>query len=250
MAIAASIPCGFAATVIDLDDLPLAEAVVRFAPSNHYQAFGAVFSRDIPYSDRAWPSAPASYWPSRGGSVPHFIVLNPPAPRDSIEIRFVIPGTTIPATTDFVRAQFGDTEDGSNIGLLEAFDSSGALLASRTATTPIEETLVLEVRASGIARVRFSTDTDGNVVDNIAFGSLTSSIGTNVTLQPVLAIEAAVQVRWESQVSRQYQVQWSSSLDTNWHALGFPLLGSGAVLSYCDVTTSRDRRFYRVVVLE
>ena len=240
---------GFSTDTIDFDDLG-DNGLFTYAPSNHYQSIGVLFSREIPYGDMAGAGWPASFWPTHGGTSPNFLSLTTTYdPRLDIDIYFVVPGTSIPATTDMFRALFGDSEVGTIPGTMEAFDSDGNLIASLTYTTPPEQAMMYELRTNGIARIRLSSDADGCVVDNISYNTPVSSVGTNVTLTPVLSIEPAVRVTWDSQTNRLYQVQWNSMLDTNWHNMGVPVPGTDGTGAFCDTTSGHEKRFYRVVVL-
>jgi hypothetical protein len=66
-----------------------------------------------------------------------------------------------------------------------------------------------------------------------------------------VAIFPAVEIAWPTQTTNTYQIQWSSSLNTNdWFNLGAPIQGTGSTNFYFDSTRGADTRFYRVLTLQ
>jgi len=67
----------------------------------------------------------------------------------------------------------------------------------------------------------------------------------------VLSIQvASVQVAWNTETNRSYQLQYSSSLTSNtWMNLGAPVSGTGTNVSVIDTVLGEPRRFYRVLPL-
>jgi hypothetical protein len=99
----------------------------------------------------------------------------------SIEAFFVVPGTTTPATTDFVRILAFDSEVGSMLGYLYAYDSSNNLLDTEYRSTPASRGSYLEVEGAGIARIVIGTDSDGAEFDNLSFNTPWGTIPTEET---------------------------------------------------------------------
>lgn len=155
---------------IDFDDYP--SGGLTFAAASRYQALGIVFSRDIPIYSVA--PVEATWWVNMfragGGSLPNVLPLSATVdPRLAIDVYFVVPGTSQPATTDLVSALFADSEVGSTIGRFEAFDADGHLITTQSPITPQSRTSVLQISAPGISRVRFTDVADGVEIDNICF---------------------------------------------------------------------------------
>lgn len=66
-----------------------------------------------------------------------------------------------------------------------------------------------------------------------------------------LSVFRAVEFAWPTQTTNRYQIQWSSSLNTNdWFSLGSPIQGTGSTNYYLDSTRGADKRFYRVLTLQ
>lgn len=76
---------------------------------------------------------------------------------------------------NYVAAYFLDSEGGSNVGAMYAYDVNNILLGSATATTPgaMSTTnfapVLLQLTLPGIHRVDFLAPDDGAVVDNLTF---------------------------------------------------------------------------------
>jgi len=66
-----------------------------------------------------------------------------------------------------------------------------------------------------------------------------------------VSISTAVEIAWPSQTTNRYQIQWSSSLNTNdWFNLDSPIQGTGSTNYYLYSTRDADKRFYRVLTLQ
>ena len=90
----------------------------------------------------------------------------------------------------------------------------------------------------------------GGPGNNIAVDDV-SLIKSSDILPTQTSIESAVQIGWTSYPGASYQVQWSSSVDTNnWFNLGLPVVGNGSTNYVSDPLSSAPRRFYRVLRLE
>jgi hypothetical protein len=60
-------------------------------------------------------------------------------------------------------------------------------------------------------------------------------------------IHRAVEICWPSVSNRQYQVQWTPAVSTNWQNFGERIQGNGATNCVFDSTKHSEQRFYRVV---
>lgn len=129
----------------------------------------------------------------------------------------------------------------------EAMDSAGAILGAIEAVAP------LDVGWGEAARFRFTATsptstlqfrtTDGTVNIDLRMDAVSVERVT-----PRLTIETShVQICWESEAGRTYQLQYRSTLTTNaWIDLGPPIEGIGAL--DCTIQPVNDpRRFYRIV---
>jgi hypothetical protein len=59
---------------------------------------------------------------------------------------------------------------------------------------------------------------------------------------------ASVEISWQSESNKVYQVQFASALSQNlWTDLGPPVTGSGRRMTFTDQVVQNPRRFYRVV---
>jgi hypothetical protein len=231
--------------VINFDDYP--SGSLSFASSNRYESVGVIFNRDIPL----WsPEVVAPNWwvqiaIAGGVTLPNVLPLtdNPGAAGHSIEMFFVVPGTSIPATTDFFSCLLDDSEVGSGTGLVEAFDAGGNLLASTNPATPPSCTVPVEFHTPGIAMIRFTDSSgDGMEVDNITFNSPIDRMAVTIRL-------SQVEVCWNSLSNKTYQVQYRSDLVTNgWVNLGTAVPGTGSRQCAQDsISMGQPQRFYRVV---
>lgn len=159
------------AGTIGFDDFN-AGAGTGFAVADRYSAQGIVFSRNIPIENVSVVE-PAFYstFVAAGGTPTNAVALTLASPVGflSIDSTFVVPGTSTAAVTDLVRIQVFDTEVGSTLGTLLAYNAGNQLIAAATAITPASENGILQVSAPGIARVEFSSDADGADFDNLFF---------------------------------------------------------------------------------
>ncbi len=145
-----------AGTVLNFDDLPVGSMV-----DSNYRSKGALFSIGCVVHAYGEPG----FGPNVG-SPPHCLAVF----EQPIRIDFVVPGTEIPGTTDNVSVWMSDTEVGSLLGILDAYDADGLLLDHTEITTPGTREDVLNVEGEGIAYVLIRADIDGSVVDNIDIG--------------------------------------------------------------------------------
>jgi hypothetical protein len=63
----------------------------------------------------------------------------------------------------------------------------------------------------------------------------------------VPAIHNAVEIYWTAETNKQYVVQWTSDLNTNWQTFGPVVFGNGNTNSAFDSTRFSEKRFYRVI---
>jgi hypothetical protein len=75
---------------------------------------------------------------------------------------------------------------------------------------------------------------------------------TVFTNAPLLSIYTAVEVCCETATNKNYQAQWSPSLNynTNWTNLGAPFAGTGSNVCFLESTRGPEKRYYRVITLE
>jgi len=165
------------AVTIDFDDV-VVQGGCSLVPSDTYGDDGIAFRRPIPVTNvevlEPWwlPTFVAG-----GGSVPNAMVLSSAVCDGSLtaEADFRVPESSAQAVTDFVEVLACDSEGGSTVGTLEAFDIGDGLIESVTATTPgaplVGGCAVLTISAPGIASIRLSMDADGGDFDNLTFNS-------------------------------------------------------------------------------
>ena len=237
-----------ATSTINFDDYPYGR--LTFASSNQFQSVGAVFNRDIPiYSVAAMETIGwVVVFTLGGGTVPNVMGLSSSIdPRITIEMRFVVPGTTNPATTDLVGADFFDTEVGSLTGTFQAFDIDGKLIGSITPTTPASCKSRVQFNTPGIAWVRFSDTGDGFEIDNIFFNTPVAQSGPKLNISKSQVSQ--VDLCWPSKSNKTYQIKYQSALTTNgWLDLGLPVLGNGSTNCIQDsIIQGQSSRFYRLV---
>ena len=170
------------AEIVNFDDLVISSAFAT-AESDRYKSKGLVFDRQIPIENVS-VAEPGFYstYTSNGGTPTNGISLTRAVQGAGLALDgfFVMPGTTTPAVTSSVKIRGFDNESGSELGTIQAFDIKGNLIATSKQSTPIGKTGVLQVAASGIARIRIATDLDGAIFDNLEFGTPTLATGTSV----------------------------------------------------------------------
>jgi len=168
------------AGTINFDDYVFTPTVV-YAAADRYQALGIIFGGEIPIANvvRLEPQN-YQYFLNVGGTGPNAMCLSS-STGISIEASFVVPGTTTPATTDFVRILAFDSEVGSMLGYVLAYDMAGSLIATSYRTTPSTRGGYLEVDGPGIASIVIATDSDGAEFDNLSFNTPWGTIPTEQT---------------------------------------------------------------------
>ena len=145
---------------------------IRFVDAEAYRSWGLVFDRDIPVGDVFdLDTSKYSEFLELGGTDPYGMALTEQW-GTVIEGRFVDPVTLAPRTSDVLSMLFYDTNVGTNLGVLEAYDIHGDLISRISHVTPTALGQVFTVNGTGIHSFRISVDSDGSVVDNIQFLSV------------------------------------------------------------------------------
>jgi hypothetical protein len=165
------------AGTVSFDDYAVSPPL-SYAAANRYQSLGIVFGAGIPVAD-VLELEPQNYqyFLNAGGTAPNAMYLSS-STATSIEAHFVVPGTTNPATTDRVRMLAFDSEVGSMLGYVAAYDRDGNLIASSYRTTPSSMGGYLEIEGVGIASIVIGTDSDGAEFDSIVFTTPWGTIPT------------------------------------------------------------------------
>lgn len=229
---------------INFDDY--LQGTLTYAAADRYRSVGVVFSRGIPIYSVA--AVEANWWvqifQAGGGTLPNALPLSSTVDsRLSIEMSFVRPGTSTPATTDLAGVMFADSEVGSTMAKFEAFDANGTLIASSTPATPSSCTAVVQLNTRGIARVRFTDTGDGVEVDNIFFRRPTVLRPAIVSGSGAFQANGQFQFQLTSDAGTVLEVLASTNL-TTWETIGTVTNDAGAVW-FTDPTTNLVRRFYR-----
>jgi hypothetical protein len=157
---------------VNFDDISVGGSGIAFLARDRYVSEGVLFNRDIPVCSVA--AVEPSFLPvfiSGGGTPPNSMPLTPAIPGAGLEIEvsFVLPGTTIPGTTDYVRLDGFDSDIGTVIGTLQAYDRNSLLLDQITLPTLASRHGLFEISHVDIASIHISTDADGAHFDNLAF---------------------------------------------------------------------------------
>jgi len=168
------------AATISFDDYTFS-GPLGYAAAARYQELGIIFGTGIPVANvPEFEPQNYQYFLNAGGSAPNAMCLAS-ATGLSIAASFVVPGTTTPATTDFVRILAFDSEVGSILGYISAYDTNGDLIDSDVRSTPSAKGAYLEISSPGIASVVIGTDSDGAEFDNLIFNMPWGTIPTEQT---------------------------------------------------------------------
>jgi hypothetical protein len=157
-----------AAQIVNFDDYSFSGGL-SYAAVDRYRSAGIVFGRDLPVENvQLYEPQNYTLFLSSGGTTPNALSLTQ---TTGVTMRawFYVPGTAIPATTDLVRVLVVDTEVGSTLGVLLAYDGNHDLIDSYSRLTPSSMGGTLEVQGPGIAEVYFYSDADGATFDNLSF---------------------------------------------------------------------------------
>ncbi len=98
------------------------------------------------------------------------------------------------------------------------------------------------------------TSFDFQITNSPGYSTYGSAISLNVlsgaVTGPEVGISLAVRLRWQSQLGKSYQPQYSLDLNSNvWTNLGAPLPGTGQVMELFDTADFGPKKFYRVQTL-
>jgi hypothetical protein len=170
------------ATLINFDDYSFVTNWSQ-AAADRYRSLGIVFDRVIPISN-VWRLEGQSRYDGFlrvGGTSPNALCLSAATWGYTIEASFVVPGTTTPATTGLVRILAYDTEVGSTLGSLTAYDRNNDLIDMDSRVTPSSCAATLEISSPGIAHVHLNTDTDGADFDNLFFNAPAGPVAVEPT---------------------------------------------------------------------
>jgi len=100
---------------------------------------------------------------------------------------------------------------------------------------------------------------DGDTVDFVVgnggngyWGDFTGLAATVNFIRPVaVVLYPAVEIGWNTEVGKSYQVQFSTTLRPNeWTDLGAPVPGDGEIKYLFDSTRGQSKKYYRVLTVE
>jgi hypothetical protein len=146
---------------VDLRQLTFDDLPVGSYADDAYRDLGAVFGAGSEV--KAYADLPHTYEKSPPN------VMN--VRGDPHRIDFVVPGQHVAGVTDFVSVWMHDTNVGTTLGVLEAYDAQGQLIGMDTLNTPPSQTGQLIVSSPGIAYVLLYADADGSQFDDITFAA-------------------------------------------------------------------------------
>ncbi|MFZ1946843.1 MAG: hypothetical protein WAW06_04800 [bacterium] len=169
-----------ATETVNFDDYVFSGSL-SYAAADRYRSAGIVFGRDIPVENvQLFEPQSYSLFLSWGGTAPNALCMTQSTGL-TMQAWFYLPGTTTPATTSLVRMLVMDTEVGSTLGVLLAYDEGHNLIDSNARLTPSSMGGYLEIDAPGIAEIYFYTDADGATFDNLTFTTPTGPSATDET---------------------------------------------------------------------
>ncbi len=160
---------------IDFDELVFDGVLTSLSP-DHYLGQG-VFFGETPYIVDLTIGQPGQLgeFVIGGGTLDNALVLSSGIDQFFMDIYFVVPGTLAPATTDWFSVVAFDTDLGTQLGAIEAYDIDGTLIGFDDAVTDLSFMATLSLAIEGIHRIRLITDADGAFFDSLAFGKLVSA---------------------------------------------------------------------------
>jgi len=139
------------ATVITFDSLDTSSGPV--AVTNQYAGLGVTFSGLFATAS----VAPYFSSPSNVGNI-----------NDESPFSLLVTATFAGDVTD-VSAVFFDSNVGTNLVTMTAYDAADALLGTTTVLTPLAETETVSLSFPGIRKVTLETDADGSLFDDFTF---------------------------------------------------------------------------------
>lgn len=104
-------------------------------------------------------------------------------------------------------------------------------------------------RAGSATAYDLETDRSGRVLFAGSGEDLTAHLINSPPSQanPPVEIMRATEIRWASRLGTVYQVEWTSSLNSDlWIDLGGPMIGTGLTMSAFDTARDTTGKFYRV----
>lgn len=127
----------------------------------------------------AGPVAVTSQFAGLGVSFSNLFVMESSAPfvstapnvgviNDEVPFSLLVTATFSAAVSD-VSAVFFDSNVGTNLVTMKAFDAANALLGTTIATTPGSQMQVVSLSFAGTRRVTLETDADGSLFDDFTF---------------------------------------------------------------------------------
>jgi len=176
--------------LITFDEIQF-DGVLTTIAADHYLNQGVLFG-DTPHLVDITLGQPDQIpqFVAGGGSLNNVLVLANSINQTFIDLFFVAPGTTAPAVTSWFSVLAFDTDIGTQLGAIEAYDIDGNLLGFADAVTDESFVGTLSLEFEGIHRIRLITDADGNMFDNIAFGALQAVSPGDIPAPGVLALMA------------------------------------------------------------
>src|ERR1700754_5080058 len=91
--------------------------------------------------------------------------------------------------------------------------------------------------------VRKSSIKQRRIIPALALTLFTALGGSVAGAQPLLNLQAGIELRWPTTTNNTYQPQWSSNPSGVWSALGAAVPGNGATNSLYDAAASGARTY-------
>ena len=129
----------------------------------------------------------------------------------------------------------------------------GTASANQTSLSVVNQAITNWPPGAALWLVWQMTDATGKAqglaIDNLSFSASTQAIPLSVPLA-FQATAANLVLSWEGVAGELYQVEYKDDLrSTDWTALGNPMTGAGAVLSFTNDFSLSTQRFYRLRIL-
>lgn len=150
------------AILIDFDDLEASGGPT--AITDQYQSLGVVFE-DLFIVDESTNPFYTSGAGSSEVSLSNVGQINDENPF-SLSVTAIFNGTT-----DFIQATFFDSEIGTQLIKMIAYDILGNIIDIVDVVTPAQQFSIVGISAAGIHKVVMETDSDGAGIDNFTFNS-------------------------------------------------------------------------------
>lgn len=153
---------------------------------------------------------------------------------------------------------WSDSPEVAGVGPI-GLTAGGNLLATRATSTPtpasgqFETWQFIYIISTGDTNIgapvgfQISVPTTGQGY-NIGFDRLRVESYPPGSVLP--SIYHAVEISWATETNKNYQLQWTASVDTtNWLNMGAVLSGTGSNTSAFDSTRFQQKKFYRILTL-